>query len=338
MEDINRNATGPAFGWDFQINSAILLFLINFRDIDSIRVEGLKEDIEIHNTNRQITFVQCKSTSDSPSPPNRSENNRSALESLAEAYNSTDCCESLIFAVNYDMPIIKDKQSYLPYSFYDYSELPSKTQDKIKSYLQQEGINNFDYNKLKILCYRFTGKDFYTRYDYIISRLKYFFDELEIHQNCEVQTLMIWQQILFHNATEDPHDMNIKVSKAELMWTILAQLLEKIDIEKTWIRQNMDEALFEEVIHQYNSLIKVCESKIQLCFDVVFDYKNYNFTGVLADKLENFINDCWPNYVNTIASSIGDETVKEIVTKVVLYKIINNRIRIAKIKDVTNLN
>ena len=44
---MSRNATPSSFGWDFQINAAIVLMLENIKAIKSVRVEGKKEDIEL---------------------------------------------------------------------------------------------------------------------------------------------------------------------------------------------------------------------------------------------------------------------------------------------------
>lgn len=42
---MSRNATPSSFGWDFQVNAAIVLMLENIKAIKSVRVEGRKEDI-----------------------------------------------------------------------------------------------------------------------------------------------------------------------------------------------------------------------------------------------------------------------------------------------------
>jgi len=43
----NRNATPSAFGWDFQVNAAIVIMLDNIKEMTSIRLEG-DEDIEVN--------------------------------------------------------------------------------------------------------------------------------------------------------------------------------------------------------------------------------------------------------------------------------------------------
>ena len=46
-----RNASASAFGWDFQVNAAIVLMLENIADAEFVRVEGETEDIEITLSN-----------------------------------------------------------------------------------------------------------------------------------------------------------------------------------------------------------------------------------------------------------------------------------------------
>ena len=42
------NSAAPTnFGWDFQVNAGIVLLLDNFDLLDTIRLEGDKEDIEL---------------------------------------------------------------------------------------------------------------------------------------------------------------------------------------------------------------------------------------------------------------------------------------------------
>lgn len=55
-----RNASASAFGWDFQINAAILLMLENIKDAKRVRVEGAYEDIEITLHDRTKIYAQVK--------------------------------------------------------------------------------------------------------------------------------------------------------------------------------------------------------------------------------------------------------------------------------------
>ena len=57
---MERNATPSSFGWDFQINAAIVLMLENIKAIKSVRVEGKKEDIELLLENNENIYAQAK--------------------------------------------------------------------------------------------------------------------------------------------------------------------------------------------------------------------------------------------------------------------------------------
>ena len=56
----DRNASPSAFGWDFQVNAAILLMLENIREADKVRVEGADEDIEITLKDKTKIYFQVK--------------------------------------------------------------------------------------------------------------------------------------------------------------------------------------------------------------------------------------------------------------------------------------
>ena len=60
----NRNASASAFGWDFQINSAILLMIDNIEDVSYVKVEGKYEDIELYLNNGKTIYAQAKSFQD----------------------------------------------------------------------------------------------------------------------------------------------------------------------------------------------------------------------------------------------------------------------------------
>ncbi len=45
----SRRADAVVFGFDFQVNAAIVLFLENVKDVKSLRLEGGYEDIEMLN-------------------------------------------------------------------------------------------------------------------------------------------------------------------------------------------------------------------------------------------------------------------------------------------------
>lgn len=333
MGEINRNATGSIFGWDFQINTAILLFLRDYENTIEIRVEGQNEDIEIYKDNT-ATFVQAKSNEIPDSYNNVSEKYKKALLTLYESDKKVANCDCLIFAVNYDKPLGADQNYFNNFAYYAFNELPPKSKDKIVKYVQAQGWTDFHYDKLHVLFYFFSSSDFQTRYRYILEQMRVFLSRLQIQESYADEVLMIWQQILLHNASSRPLDLTVQ--KSDLIWTLIVQLLNKTDTE--WLDNEMDEALYEDVETRYRSLIKYCENQIKFCFDVMYDYNNYEMDVPPKEKTRSFVNNKWQDYVDRISQVVNDPQEQEMVIKKILYTILNNHRKISRIKDATKLS
>ena len=86
-----RNASFSAFGWDFQVNAAIVLMLENIEEVDKVRVEGATEDIELTLTSGKKIYSQAKSVVNASNDFSNVRGKMSdALESLADAYKVGD--------------------------------------------------------------------------------------------------------------------------------------------------------------------------------------------------------------------------------------------------------
>ena len=57
----NRRANATVFGFDFQINAAIVLMLKNIQELKSLKLEGDYEDIELELENGSYILAQAKS-------------------------------------------------------------------------------------------------------------------------------------------------------------------------------------------------------------------------------------------------------------------------------------
>ena len=80
-----RNASPTLNGFLFQIDVAIYLMIKYIEEVDKIRVEGIKEDIELELTNNKKIMVQVKSQWDNLENKNNVLGNlESSLKSLSE--------------------------------------------------------------------------------------------------------------------------------------------------------------------------------------------------------------------------------------------------------------
>ena len=63
----SRRANSVLFGFDFQVNAAIVLMLENMKEMDSLRLESDLEDIEIFLSNGKSILAQAKAVEKSSS-------------------------------------------------------------------------------------------------------------------------------------------------------------------------------------------------------------------------------------------------------------------------------
>jgi pectate lyase len=105
----SSNASATLFGWDFQINAAIVLMLENIEIAEQVRVEGSTEDIEIKLNNGKILYSQAKSVVKCTDYSNVKEKLKKALTTLSVASKDPNC-DRLIYVTNSPNPF-GDKDS-----------------------------------------------------------------------------------------------------------------------------------------------------------------------------------------------------------------------------------
>ena len=86
----DRNASASAFGWDFQVNAAILLMLENIKEAKCVRVEGADEDIEITFQDEKKLYAQAKAVEKPDDTSHVIDKLAKALETLSEAAKNGD--------------------------------------------------------------------------------------------------------------------------------------------------------------------------------------------------------------------------------------------------------
>ena len=106
----SRRADAVIFGFDFQVNAAIVLMIENIRELESLRLEGNYEDIELKLNGGGYILAQAKAIEKSSSDFSHvRENLKKALTTLSEASHNT-LVEKLILITNSPNPL-NDKNS-----------------------------------------------------------------------------------------------------------------------------------------------------------------------------------------------------------------------------------
>ena len=93
----SRRADAVVFGFDFQVNAAIVLFLENIEDVEKICLEGNYEDIELELSSGKMILAQAKAVEKASSDfVNVRKNLKKALTSLSEAGEKVDAKELIV--------------------------------------------------------------------------------------------------------------------------------------------------------------------------------------------------------------------------------------------------
>lgn len=327
----NRRANSVLFGFDFQVNAAIVLMLENIQLMDSLKLEGNYEDIEIRLNDGNLILAQAKSVEKSSSDfSNVIKNFKKSLISLSEGAKRSKNTIELIVITNSPNPLNDYKTSgiFSLDAHRSYESLPNTLKTKIKKMISEEKIE-LDLSKLKIQILPFETDDEIERYKFVKKAIEEFVSDNNVYDAGIVKKLMsIWQNQIFINGSKK--DFSIELTKKDIVWPMIVILTDytKMDSE---FSEDFDCALYEEIANKYSEVIEVCSEKYEFFAEVLYDYNKFNFTGNVRDKTRNFIISSWGKYQD-IFEYIDDMEIKEGLIKIILHNIIKNRIRINKIK------
>lgn len=101
----NRRANAVLFGFDFQVNAAIVIMLENIEEFKSVRLEGNHEDIEVELDNGEFILAQAKAIEKSSTDfKNVRRNLKKSLLSLSDGSRNVNVKE-LILITNSPNPL-----------------------------------------------------------------------------------------------------------------------------------------------------------------------------------------------------------------------------------------
>lgn len=177
----SRRADAVVFGFDFQVNAAIVLFLENIEDVEKICLEGNYEDIELELSSGKMILAQAKAVEKASSDfVNVRKNLKKALTSLSEAGERVDAKE-LIVITNSPNPFNDDKSRNVFYghAHRNYNTLPPSAKEIVDRYLSKME-KPLDTDKLKIQVLPFETDDENERYKVIMECINDFMGNLNI--------------------------------------------------------------------------------------------------------------------------------------------------------------
>lgn len=327
----SRRAHAVMFGFDFQVNSAIVLMLENIENLKSLRLEGNFEDIEVELKNGRYILAQAKAVEKSSSDfRNVRKNLRKSLESLSEGSQKVDA-QQLILITNSPNPL-NEKASmsvFFGLAHREFSSLPDISQKLIKDYLQE--INQpLNLARFMIQILPFETDNEIERYKTVKQEVDDFIGDFNLNiPGFGKKLLSTWHKDIFINGTKNEAGLHLK--KKDIVWPIMviATDIERCDYS---FAERFDISLYDEIIHQYKDIIESCSERCEFFIKILYDYNNFECTKKQSEKCIDFAMIKWKDYLDDFDIDNIDEETKEGLIQIVLYNIVRNRITIDKIK------
>ncbi len=330
---MSSNASPSAFGWDFQVNAAIVLMLENIHEVDEIRVEGELEDIELKLKNGKYIYSQAKSVIDREDYRNVRAKLKKALKTLSSAAKNNNY-DKLIYVTNSPNPfgIIDSMQAFYGDTHLNFQDLPESCKSIINNYQTNENNYDLDKSRLLVRVIPFHTEFLPERYKVVKGIVADFLGDIDTSTSGIVQKILeVWQRDLFLNCTMG--DTEIKIKKSEFVWPIVVLMIEVNRSEK--VIQELDDSDIDEVVNKYQDIINNKVDRFEFATKVLSDYNN--FTTSSNKKCSEFISNEWRKYKNDFNVNLLDEEIIENLIKIVIYKIIRKKHLINNIKKKVKL-
>lgn len=332
----NRRANAVIFGFDFQVNAAIVLMLENMEDLKGLRLEGNFEDIELELNNGEYILAQAKAVEKSSVDfINVRANLKKALRSLSDGAQKSNATQ-LILITNSPNPLNENASSnlFLGSAHREYKTLPVSSQNLIESYLNKIE-HPLDSNKFMIQVLPFETDDELERYKMVRQAVDDFVGDLNLNiPGVSKKLLGVWQNDVFKNGSKK--DPAIKLKKSNIIWPImvLATDVERIDDEFSDV---FDSSLYEEVIYKYKEVIDSCCERCEFFIKILCDYQLFESSKKASEKCLDFAINKWVDYRSEFKLEYADEETEKGLIQIILYSIVRNRIIIDRIKKEVKL-
>lgn len=340
----NHRADAVTFGFDFQVNAAIVLMLENITELQSVRLEGNHEDIELKLDDGSMVLAQAKSVQNASGDFNNVLRNlKNAIISLSDGSKGVNAKE-LIYVTNSPNPLKEKNPSNLFYghAHRKYSDLPYSCQDIIikqyqqaKNILAKDSVPPIDITRLQIQVIPFETDDERERYKVIKQVVDEFVFSLSTNLQGASQCLLdTWHNIVFINSTKK--DAAIKLTKRDIIWPMMVFVTDVKRVDSSFW-DNFDQPVYDETVKRYREIIQSSCEKFEFFTKVLSDYSTFECVGSAKYKVNQFIDSSWQAYRDDFPIDTSDSEVQKAVIQVILYNIIKNRIAIDTIKKGVNL-
>lgn len=334
----NVNASSTIAGFQFQVNVAIYFMLRYLKNIDSIRVEGEKEDVEVNLKDKRRYMIQAKAqTIDLKDNKNNAKNLKEALKSLANADEKN--VQYLFYASNMSDPLNSSDEVFKKYDIVTkmYNELSKKSQQKIDN--QIANLNGIDINKNKLVIIRipFFGEFDEEKYKFIFQTAKEVFSIMGDNIVNKSNTIIRKIESKFNNNGTDKKETVI--TKEEFCnWIILTEI-EGMDLSSDNMNIGIDETEYYDAYEQYKRFIDEKMSsyenygKVYSLFLRVRKNKNVTINEFVKERKLELYNYFFEENLESEEQINENNKLDVYVAQIISYAILKRNFIIKKIKE-----
>lgn len=374
--NFDNDASASSFGWNFQANAGIFLFLYYIKDAQSIKIESTLQDIEIKLQDDTIILSQAKSAQDYSTCTSKKSKFKDAIISLAKTKNKGD---KFIYICNIPNTLESTNNAF-DNKVVSYSECTKNIKDEIddifvttlqgieskmqkitekdtktkkdedlikKNRAIKKQVENFDKNKLYISVINpFWGEE-QNRYQIIEDAVVKFlcntvgFDR-KTALSITYKLLSHWQNIFNHNSTVKDTDSLKNIKKKDFLWPVIvySSNIHLSEVENTLSFQP-DYSIQEEVQRLIDLPESIIHERFQFTNKVLNEFKKFKNTNSRLTVKElhiNFLIEKYTLFTNEFDSLTSDRDEIEYITKYFMQKIISNNKNINKVFLGTGVN
>lgn len=322
----NHNAAASNFGWDFQINAGILLFIENIADYKSLIMEGNDEDIEIVKINNKKIYIQAKAIVRYYNTDNNTRNLKGALKTLNDAAIHSDG-ELYIYLTNSNNPFNNDSKILFDKEIISnvrWEDLEPSIHDTILKIIEDNNLENIKkkLDKFRVRTFFFYGEEQSERYSKISERVRIFLDsfKLDIPSSTYMEIIPIWQSLLSCEASNT--NKAKKINKQDFIWPLISIILDSCYPSE--ILSDCLENDGNRILDKYKQLINYRTLNYKLISKIKNDYKieTSKNNWPYFKSISYYISENWEKFSYLADEIENEKPYKELLIKIIIFKIL----------------
>lgn len=358
--EFSNDASASSFGWNFQSNAGIFLFLKYIHNALDIKIESKLQDIEITLVNGSKIFAQAKSAQDYTAAKDKKEKFKDAIVSLSRNPQKNN---QLIYISNIP-DTFKSANNFFDNSIVSYSSCLSNIkkeidntflstissiENKIKKEKLQERKNKlikiknkverFDKSSLFISTINPYFGDEENRYIKISDTvLSFLVDCIKLNRDDAIsikqRLLEHWQLRLEYNSTVSDKSDTKKITKADFAWPIAAFLIDN-DLSEIsdCLSFTPDKSIFNDVNRIMGLPTSIYHERFEFSNRVLQEFELFKkdvYGKGITQVEKEFIKQHSNQFIEEFRV-VSDDNVTEYLAKAFLFRIINNNRNMQKI-------